>query len=61
MCCERLRQLRRSRKSEACLQFLLSVWKLKSPRSRTEGEWADSWVTRSVKSERKDGFGLGGR
>ena len=57
----KLRQSSNSRNSEACLQFLLSMWKLKSPRRRTEGEVDVSCVTRSEKSERKDGLGLGGR
>jgi len=34
---------------------------LKSPRSKTEGEIADSCVMNSERSDRKEGLGLGGR
>ena len=49
------------RRSIALLQFGSSMWKLKSPSRRIEGDMADSWVTKAARSERKEWLGLGGR
>ena len=45
----------------ASLQSVESIWILKSPKRRMEGEMEQSWVRNSDRSERKAGLGLGGR
>ena len=60
MCWVKLKQLSRSRKSIAFLHAGESMWRLKSPRSNTDGEILDSAVMNSEKSARNDGLGLGG-
>ena len=60
-CWVKLRQLIRSRKSMAFLQSGASMWRLKSPRSKTDGEIEESVVMNSESSGRNDGLGLGGR
>lgn len=56
MCCIMLKHLSKSRNSVAILQSVESMWMLKSPRSRMEGEMELGEEFR----ERKAGFGLGG-
>ena len=48
-------------KSVVIVESVESMWMLKSPSRRTEVEREQSWVRNSEKSERNDGFGLGGR
>ena len=61
ICWVKFKQFSRSRKSLAGLQSGESMWRLKSPRSKTDGEIEDSAVMNSERSDRKDGWGLGGR
>ena len=55
MCCVKPRQLIRSRKSMAFLQSGESMCRLKSPRSKTDGEIEESAVMNSESSGRNDG------
>ena len=48
-------------RSIALLRFGSSIWMLKSPSRRIEGDMADSCVRKTARSERKEWFGLGGR
>ena len=57
----KLKQLSRSRKSIVFLHSGESMWRLKSPKSKTEGEIEDSAVMNSERSGRNDGLGLEGR
>ena len=52
-------QLSRSRESIAFSHFGESMWRLKSPRSKTDGEIEDSALMNSERSGRNDGLGLG--
>ena len=52
---------RREENSEASLQVGESMWMLRSPRSNIRGERDEAMVRSSVRSERKEGCGLGGR
>ena len=61
MCCVRLEQFNKSRRSLAFLQLGESICRLKSPRSRRDDEVEKSVVMNSDKSDTKDGCGLGGR
>ena len=61
MCWVKLKQLSRSRKSIAFLHSGESMWRLKSPKSKTEVEIEDSAVMNSERSGRNDGLGLEGR
>lgn len=47
--------------SDDSLQMGESMWMFKSPSSSRRGERDDASVRSSVKSERKEGFGFGGR
>lgn len=60
MCWVNLKHGSSSRNSEAGLLSVLSICRLKLPRRRTDGEMADNWVRKSVKSERKRGMWFGG-
>ena len=60
MCWVKLKQLSRSRKSIAFLHSGESMWRLKSQRSKIDGEIEDSAVMNSERSRRNDGLGLGG-
>ena len=47
--------------SDESLHVGESMWMFKSPSSSRRGERDEASVRSSVKSERKEGFGLGGR
>ena len=51
----KLKKLSRSRKSIAFLPSGESMWRLKSPRSKTDGEIEDSAVMNSERSGMNDG------
>lgn len=51
-CWVKLRQFIMSKKSDVNLAVGESMWMLKSQRSSTDGEMEESWVTKSVKSEK---------
>ena len=61
MCWVKLKQFSRSRKLVEFLQSGESMWRLKSPRSKMDGDVEDSVVMKSERSGRNDGLGLGGR
>jgi len=55
-----LKNCRMSRKSVVILESVESIWMLKSPSRRMDGDIGQSWDRNSDSSERNAGLGLGG-
>lgn len=53
----RLKRYNNSMNSVVDFFVVLSIWMLKSPRRRTKGKMAHSWVTKPEKSEKNGGGG----